>query len=157
MSDFKVGNCVGLKREFSDNKSYWHSVHILSKRDISLGFYLSNDKFNVIYLHEVIHRKPNLHVTRRCQTSSGKVTQAISFAKFMKVVFVAECKVVCYIKFKGESTKVEGSFYKGQVYFMGMNNIPYKTKVFLNKDGYLQGMSKDCLGVAQQRRSTYMG
>lgn len=158
MKKFKVGNCVGLPMNSSyTNKQVWDSVHILSHKDIERGYYWCNNGTDSFNLNLCVYRKPNLHYRNRCQSLKGKVTQPCNEGVFLSKKFDnfdQGLQVSCYITFKGHSLRVEGTYWKGQVYFMGNNEVMYKTKVYITEEGYLCGVSKGSLGEKQKRQST---
>lgn len=159
MSKFIVGQCVGLPKFKGTytNKQIYDSVHILSSKDIERGYYWCNNGIGSFALSMCVHREPNLYYINRCQTLKGKVTQPCNEGVFLSKKFESlnqGIEVSCYINFKGKSLRAEGCYWKGQVYFMGTNEVMYKTKVYVTEDGYLCGISKDSLGEKQKRQST---
>lgn len=166
MNEFKVGNCVGLpKTGYNTWEEFYNSQHILCETDIARGYYWCNNGSPSIDLSNCIHHSVHLNYRNRnrCQTLKGKVTQPCNWNRFVekyttKPPFERPCNdgitVSCYIMFKGITQRIEGEYWKGQVYFFGMNNVFYKTKVYVTEEGYLTGLHMYGLSDKQKRNST---
>lgn len=171
MSKFQAGNCVGIElnehNRFPSQQALnlkFGSIHILSIKDVTRGYYFVDglDSSPIkIYIEDCSHVNPHVSFRFRDVTMRGKVTRGASKIKVWKYIWsrvkAADVNnVSCYIKLKGTSTKIEGILNdnKNTVYFT-RNGYNYKTKVYIDEDGYLRGLTKSTpLGAKQKRNST---
>jgi len=171
MSKFQAGNCVCVElnehNRFPSQQTLnykFGSIHILSIKDVARGYYFVDGldtSPTKVYLDECTHVKPHLSFRFRDVTMRGKVTKGASRIKVRKYIQPMAMQgnvssVSCYIKLKGVSTKVEGILNdnKNTVYF-ARNGYSYKTKVYIDEEGYLRGLTKSTpLGSKQKRNST---
>ena len=161
MNKFQEGNCVGLpkpERLSHNHKEHFDSLHILSQGDINKGYYWCNNGCGSVDLLECGHQTPTTRYSNRCQTLSGKVTQPISFHKFIKnIEGNTTSQVTTYIIFKEVRTKIKGFIGddKKIIYFQ-TNSGFYKTKTWVDELGYLRGLgfTQSHLTVKMKRNMT---
>lgn len=157
MNNFLVGQIVKLREaplllkyqghsQFENRpRILQNSVHVLTAKDIETGYYFTNIGSFDLKDCEVV--TDDLQYYRWCTAESGynqgllgAVTKPISLNRYYKITYERVNKdITTCIFIKNTLTKVTGSMYDMCLYWRGLNNDHYRTKLKTTKEGYVIG------------------
>jgi len=154
MNNFLVGQIVKLKEDVLLSKYQnranrprvlQNSYHVLTPKDIKRGYYFTN--IGSFDLKDCTIVPDNMQGYRWCTNKSGfdqsllgATTKPISLSRHLKIKYERVNKdITTYIFIKDTLTKVTGQMYDMCLYWRGLNNDHYRTKLKTTKEGYVIG------------------
>lgn len=152
-NEFLVGQIVRADEDYAKvcgtcydkSRVLQNSTHVLTEKDIERGYYFTNIGSFDLSQCEVVD--DHLQYYRTCTRASGydhsllgAVTKPISMLKYFRIATINRTEVITtYIFIQDRLTKVTGDVYDGSLYWMGMSNDQYRTKLRTTKEGYVVG------------------
>lgn len=153
MNNFLVGQIVKLKEELVNYKHHLgnrprvlqNSHHVLTLKDIKRGYYFTN--IGSFDLKDCTIVPDNIQGYRWCTNTSGfdqsllgATTKPVSLSRYLKIKYERVNRdITTYIFIKDTLTKVTGQMYDMCLYWRGLNNDHYRTKLKTTKEGYVIG------------------
>lgn len=154
MNNFLVGQIVKLREDIllskyqnRDNRPrvLQNSCHTLTSKDAIRGYYFTN--IGSFDLKDCTVVRDDLQYYRWCTAESGydqsllgAVTKAINLACYQRIAYEYDSEsITTYIFIKNTLTKATGRMYDMCLYWRGLNNDQYRTKLKTTKEGYVVG------------------
>lgn len=154
MNNFLVGQIVKLKEDAllskyrnrnNRQRVLQNSCHVLTSKDIKRGYYFTN--IGSFDLRDCTVVPDNMQYYRWCTAESGydqgllgAVTKPISLNRYYKITYERVNKdITTYIFIRNILTQVTGRMYDMCLYWKGLNNDQYRTKLKTTKEGYVAG------------------
>lgn len=155
MNNFLAGQIVKLQEvalllKYQDRfgnrpRILQNSIHVLTAKDIETGHYFTN--IGSFDLKDCIVTADDLQYYRGCTAKSGydqsllgAVTKPVSLNRYHKITYERVNETITtYIFIKETLTKVTGRMYDMCLYWKGLNNDQYRTKLKTTKEGYVVG------------------
>ena len=151
---FLVGQTVKASEEYvqqyhknfrSKSEVAQNSLHVLTKKDISRGYYFTNmGSFDLsqceIVSDEFQYYRACTRISGYDQSLLGAITKPIAVCKYFRLAYDYRCdQITTYIFIQNNLTRVTGEIYDMCLYWTGLNNDQYRTKLKTTQEGYVVG------------------